>query len=120
MLARHVLPVTGSLAPTAWPGRADGLGQAAVRVGGDQGDAGQAAGGQVAEERQPPGAVLGGGDLRAEDLPVAVGVHAGGKHRVDVDGPPGLADLEDQGVRSQERVRPGVQRPGPERLDLAV
>ena len=39
--------------------RADRLGQAAVGIGGDQRDAGQAAGGQVAEERQPPGAVLG-------------------------------------------------------------
>ena len=47
----------------ALPGRAgqrgaDRLDQAAVRVGGDQLDAGQAAGGQVAEERQPAGAVL--------------------------------------------------------------
>ena len=33
--------------------------RAAVGVGGDQGDAGQATGGQVAEEPQPPGAVLG-------------------------------------------------------------
>jgi hypothetical protein len=38
-----------------------------MRVGGGQGDAGQAAGGQVAEERQPLGAVLGGGDLQAEE-----------------------------------------------------
>jgi hypothetical protein len=40
-------------------GRADGLHEAAVRVGGDQPDSGQAAGGQVAEERQPARAVLG-------------------------------------------------------------
>ena len=37
----------------------------AVRIGGDQGDAGQAAGGQVPEEPQPPRAVLGRGDLVA-------------------------------------------------------
>ena len=54
---------------------ADGLDQAAVGVGGDQRDAGQAAGGQVAEERQPSGAVLGGGDLQAQDLPGSMGVH---------------------------------------------
>jgi hypothetical protein len=35
---------------------ADRLDQAAVRVGGHQPDAGEAAGGQVAEERQPAGA----------------------------------------------------------------
>jgi GNAT acetyltransferase-like protein len=48
----------------AGQGRADRVGQAAVGVGGDELDAGQAAGGQVTEEAQPPGAVLGGGDLR--------------------------------------------------------
>jgi hypothetical protein len=74
-------------------GGADRLGQAAVGVGGDQGDAGQAAGGQVTEERQPPGAVFGGGDVQAQDLPVAVGVDAGGQQRVDVDDPAALADL---------------------------
>jgi uncharacterized protein YceK len=68
----------------AGQGRADGCGQAAVRVGGDQGDAGQAAGGQVAEEREPSGAVLGGGDLQAEDLPVALRVDtATGTAQVD-------------------------------------
>ena len=56
----------------AGQGRADGLDQAAVRVGGDELDSGQAAGGQVPEEPQPPGAVLGAGDLQAQDLPVPV------------------------------------------------
>ena len=51
-------------------------------VGGDQRDPGQAAGGQVAEERQPAGAVLGGGDLQAEDLAVPVGVDPGGDQHV--------------------------------------
>ena len=69
--------VRGVVGPASLPagagqGRADGLDQAAVRVGGDELDAGQAAGGQVPEERQPPGAVLRGGDLQAEDLPVPV------------------------------------------------
>src|SRR3712207_7498117 len=44
--------------PASLPGgagqrRADGLDQAAVRIGGDQLDPGQAARGQIAQERQP-------------------------------------------------------------------
>jgi hypothetical protein len=46
--------------------------QAGVGVGGDQHDAGQAAGDQAAEERQPSRAVLGTGDVQAQDLPLAV------------------------------------------------
>jgi len=41
-----------------------------------------AAGDQPAQERQPAGPVLGGGDVQAEDLPVAVGVDAGGEQGV--------------------------------------
>jgi hypothetical protein len=40
-------------------GGRDGGGQAAVGVGGDELDSGQNAGGQVAEESQPAGTVLG-------------------------------------------------------------
>jgi hypothetical protein len=43
-----------------------------VRVAGDQFDPGQAPGGQRLPERQPAGAVLGGGDVDAQDLPVAL------------------------------------------------
>ncbi len=65
----------------ALPGRcgqggADRGHQAGVGVAGDQRDPGQAAGDQVAEERQPAGPVLGGGDLDAQDLSVALGVDA--------------------------------------------
>jgi len=91
-----------------------------VRVGGDQRDPGQAAGGQVAEEPQPPRAVLGGGDLQPQDLPVPVPVHPRGEQRVHVHHPAALADLQDQRVRRDERVRADVQRPGPERLYLGV
>ena len=91
-----------------------------MRVGGDELDPGQAAGGQVPEERQPPGAVLGAGDLQAEDLPVPVGVHARGEQGVDVHHAAALADLQHQRVRGDERVGPGVQRPGPERLHLLI
>src|SRR5215469_759752 len=81
---------SASLPGRAGQGGADGLGQAAVGVAGDQGDAGQAAGGQVAEERQPPGAVFGSGDVQAQDLPVPVGVHAGGQQGVHVHDPAAL------------------------------
>ena len=66
----------------AGQGRADRGDQPGVGVGGDQRDPGQAAGDQVAEERQPAGAVLGGGDVEAEDLAVPVGVDAGGDQDV--------------------------------------
>ena len=66
-----------SLPSGAGEGGADRRDQAAVRVAGDQGDPRQAAGGQVAEEPQPAGAVLGGGHVQAEDLPIAVGVDPG-------------------------------------------
>jgi hypothetical protein len=109
------------MSPAALPGRArqrgaDRLDQPAVRVGGDQRDAGQAAGGQAAEERQPPGAVLSTGDLQAQDLPVTTGVHPHCEQGMDVDDPAALADFEHQGIGSDERIRPGVQRPGPEVL----
>jgi hypothetical protein len=66
-----------SLPSGAGESGADRLDQAAVRVGGHQPDAGEAARGQVAEEPQPAGAVLGGGHVQAEDLPIAVGVDPG-------------------------------------------
>ena len=37
-----------------------------------------------------------------------------------VDHPPGLADLEDQGIGSHERVRAGIQRPAAERRDAKI
>jgi hypothetical protein len=89
-------------------GRADRLGQAAVGVAGDQGDAGQAAGGQVPEEPQPARAVLGAGDLQAQDFPVPVCVHPGRQQRVHVDHPAALADLQHQRIGGRERVRAGA------------
>jgi hypothetical protein len=100
--------------------RADGLDQATVRVRCHQRHPGQAACGQVAEERQPPGTVLGRGDVQAEDLSVAIGIDADREQRVDVARPAALTHLEHQGISGQERVRAGVQRPGAERLDLFV
>ena len=83
-------------------------------------DAGQAAGGQVPEERQPPGAVLSAGDLQAQDLPVPIRVHPGREQGVHVHHAAAFADLQHQRVRRDEGVGPGVQRPGPERGDLLI
>ncbi len=57
---------------------------------------GQAAGREVAEEGQC--AVLGGGDLQAQDFAVTVGVDTGGYERVHVDDTAALTDLQHQGV----------------------
>jgi len=73
-----------ALPARAGQGRADRDHQAGVRVGSDELNAGQAAGGEVAEERQPAGPVLTGGGLQAQDLAVPVGVDAGREQRVDV------------------------------------
>jgi hypothetical protein len=88
-----------SLPGSAGQDRADRVHQAGVGVGDDQLDAGQAAGGQGAQEGEPAGAVLGGGDVDAEDLAVPVGVDADRDQGVDVDDPVALADLLGQGVR---------------------
>jgi hypothetical protein len=91
-----------------------------VGVGGDEADSGQAAGGQVAEEREPAGAVFGAGDLQAEDLAVPVGVHAGSEQGVHVHDPAAFTDLQHQRVGGDERVRARVQRAGAERRDVFV
>ena len=49
----------------------DGVDQSAVGVAGDPLHPGQASGGEIPQKRQPAGAVLAGGDLHAEDLPVS-------------------------------------------------
>lgn len=84
------------------------------------GGGGEAAGHEVAEEGDPGRSGLPGGDLQAEDLAVALGVDAGGDHGGDLDDPAALADLQHQRVSSHERVRPGIQGPGPERGHLFV
>jgi hypothetical protein len=86
-------------------GRPDRGDEPGVRVGGDQPDAGHAAGDQVAEEGRPAGAVLGAADLQAQDLAVAVGVHARRDERVDQDDqddPAAFAGLHRQGVRGED------------------
>ena len=90
-------------------------------VAGDELDPGQAAGGQVAEEAQPAGAVLAGGDLHAQHFTVPVGVDAGGDQGVHWHHPAAFADLEHQGVGGHEGERAGLLQPaGAELLDVGV
>ena len=98
----------------------DRVHQPGVVVAGHQLDAGQAAGGQAAQERQPARAVLGAGHVDAEDLPAPVGVDAGRDQAVHVHRAAALADLLGQRVDPAERVRPAVQRPVPEGLHQLV
>jgi collagen type II alpha len=89
-------------------------------VGNDQLHPGQAAGDQPAQERQPPGAVFGGGDVQAEDFPVPISVHPGREQGVHVDHPAVLADFHRESVDPHERVGAGLERAGPERSDLGI
>lgn len=111
---------SASLPPRPGQGRAGRGDQPRVSVAGDELDPGEAAGDEVAEEGQPAGAVLGGADLQAGDLPVTLRVHAGRHQHGDLDHPAALTDLHRQGVRGDERVRAGIQRAGAERGDLLV
>ena len=96
----------------AGPRAGDRVPQPVMAVRGDQRHAGQAAGGQAAQEGQPPGAVLGAGHVQAQDLPVPAAVDAGGDQGVHVDRAAALADVLGQGVDPHGGVRPGIQRPG--------
>jgi hypothetical protein len=118
----QVRGVVGAAALPRRPGqgRSQGGDQAGVGVGGHQGDPGQAAGGQIAAERQPAGTVFGRRHVHAEDLPVAVGVHPAGDQDVHVDHPAALAHLHRQRIRRQKRVRALVERPAAEVGDLSV
>ena len=109
----------------ALPGRSRQAGphcgqQPGVGIGGDQLDSGQPSGSQRPQEREPAGAVFGGGDVDAENFPIALGVDPDRDQRMHVDHPTLLADLEHQGVGSDERVGSRVQWPGPERLHGGV
>jgi hypothetical protein len=97
-----------ALPSRARQGRGDRGDQTGVSIAGHQLHPGQAAGGQVAEEPQPAGTVLAGGDLDAEDLAVPVGVDAGGYQCVDRHHAAALADFEHQSVGGHERERPGL------------
>jgi hypothetical protein len=91
-----------------------------VGVGDDQLDPGQPARDQAAQERQPPGAVFGAGDVQAEDLAVPVGVHPGRHEGVHVDHAAVLADLHGERVDPDEGVGPLIERALAEGGDLGV
>ena len=97
-----------ALPDRAWQVRRDRFDQPGVGVAGDEADAGQSAGDQVGEEGVPGGLGLGGGDLQAEDLAVAVAVDAGGHQHDGVDHPAAFADLHRERVGGDERERAGV------------
>ena len=88
--------VVGSAALPGRPGQAGAHGgqQPGVGIGGNQFDPGQPAGGQRPQEREPAGAVFGGGDVDAQDFAIALGVDPDRDQRVHVDHPTLLADLE--------------------------
>jgi hypothetical protein len=77
---------------------------------------------EVAEERQPAGAVLAGGDLDAEDLAVPVGVDAGRDQHVHRHHPAALADLEHVSASAATNVNgpASVEPAGAELLDVLV
>jgi hypothetical protein len=105
----------------AGQGRADRGDEAGVGIGGDQSDSVQAAGDQVAEEREPAGTVLAGGDLDSQHLAVAVGINTGRDKGMDRHDPAAFADLQHQGVSGHERERARVvEAAGAELFDVGV
>ena len=89
-------------------------------VGDHELHAGQAAGHQPAQERQPARPVLPGSDVEAEDLAVPVGVDRGGDQGVHVDHPAVLAHFHGERVDPTERVGAGIQRSLAKGGDLGV
>jgi len=89
-----------------------------VGIAGDQRDPGQAPGGEVAEEPQPAGPVLRGGDLYAQDRAVPVGVDSRGHQGMDV-GQPASRTLRTSAAAATNVYGP-CPGAGAERLDLFV
>jgi hypothetical protein len=91
-----------------------------VGVADHQGHAGESPGDQPAQERGPPGAVLGGDHVEAQHLAVPTGVDADRDNAGHVHDPALLADPLGERVEEHVGVGPGVQRPVPERVHLLV
>lgn len=77
-------------------------------VGGDEADAGQAAGDEVGEELVPGRAGLVGRDAHAQDFAAPVRVDTRGDEDDGVDHAAAFADLHRQGVGGDEGERPGI------------
>ena len=90
--------------------RADRVHQPGVVVAGHQVDPGEAAGDQAAQEREPAGAVLGAGDVQAEDSrwPPTLTPMACRQH---VDGASAFSALLRQRVDHHEGVGPAIKPP---------
>lgn len=92
-----------------------------MSVGDDQLDAGQTAGDQRTQEGKPAGAVLAGGDVDAEDLPVSVGVTPTAISAWTLMmRPPPRTFWSAHRRDPDERIRAGVQRPVAEGCNLLV
>ncbi len=100
--------------------RRDRVDQAGVRVGGNQADAGKAAGNQAAQEGEPGGTVLARDDVESQRLPVAIAVDRDCVHDAGVDGAAALAALDLEPVQDEVRVGRAVERAGAELLDDRV
>src|SRR6478735_9739201 len=83
--------------------RADRFAQPEMRVGDHQLGAGEAAGAQPAQERDPERAVFGVADFDAEDFTIAAASHAGGHYHRPAHDPATDPSFDIGGV--QEHVR---------------
>ncbi len=113
------------MGPAPLPGgsgkrRGDRVNEPGVGIGDHQAHAGKPSRDQAAKERCPASPVLGGVQVKAQDLPVAGGVHARGDHHRDVGDPAALADLLGERVEPDVRVGSSVERSGSEGLDHCV
>ena len=72
------------------------------------------------QELRPAGGVLGGDDVEAHDLALALVVDGGGDDGRDVDHPTGFSDLLGQGVDPHVAIGAAVERAVPERGHLGV
>lgn len=77
-----------------------------MSAGGDELDAGQVAGDQKVREGQPARAVLGGGDVQAQQFAVSIGVDADGDQGVAAYDAAAFADLLCQCVDQTNRYGP--------------
>jgi hypothetical protein len=111
---------TAPLPGGARQGRAHPVDQTNVGVGDHQPRARQTAGDQTPQEGKPTGAVFAGDDVEAQDLAMALGVHAHGDHHGDIDDAAVLTDLLGHGVERHRGVGAAIEGPTPERRHLAV
>jgi hypothetical protein len=89
-------------------------------IGDHQPDTGQPSGDEPSQERGPARSILGGVQVKPQDLPSAGGVHAGGDHAGHVADPPVLAHLLRERIEPEVGVGTAVEWAGPEGFDLVI